>query len=208
MSAPLLPLFPLRAVVFPGTRLALHIFEERYKEMVGEAIREASEFGIILEREEGIFSTGCTVTVEKVLKLHEDGSMDILTAGRRRFEVVMLNEQKAYLRAEVQFFDDEDTSPPAAEARERAMANYRALLAAGGGEAGGPPDPAGVALSFQLAQAIPDPEFLALLLRTRSEAERLRVFNEYMARYLPRQQAIARAQRIAPTNGRAGASLG
>ena len=49
MQANLLPLFPLQVVVFPRTQLPLHIFEERYKEMVGEAIREKSEFGVVLE---------------------------------------------------------------------------------------------------------------------------------------------------------------
>src|SRR5215470_13016397 len=50
MAATLLPLFPLSLVVFPRTRLPLHIFEERYKQMVGDAIRGESEFGIVLAR--------------------------------------------------------------------------------------------------------------------------------------------------------------
>ena len=48
MASRLLPLFPLNVVVFPGTPLPLHIFEERYKDMIGSAIRDNSEFGIVL----------------------------------------------------------------------------------------------------------------------------------------------------------------
>src|SRR5438067_2796119 len=77
MSKRLIPLFPLQLVVFPRTRLPLHIFEERYKEMVGNAIRDDSEFGIVLAKDEGIVNAGCTVIVDKVLEMYPDGRMDI-----------------------------------------------------------------------------------------------------------------------------------
>src|SRR6476620_9896855 len=92
MPKRLIPLFPLQLVVFPRTQLPLHIFEERYKEMVGDAMRDNTEFGIVLAKEDGIVNAGCTVIVEQMLKQYPDGRMDILTAGRRRFEVVTLNE--------------------------------------------------------------------------------------------------------------------
>src|SRR5271165_5447766 len=68
MEQSLLPLFPLNVVLFPRTPLPLHIFEERYKEMIGKAIRDQSEFGIVLAHENGIGNAGCTVTVEKLLQ--------------------------------------------------------------------------------------------------------------------------------------------
>lgn len=58
MQSALLPLFPLRVVVFPRTPLPLHIFEDRYKEMVGEAISGQTEFGIVLAKEDGIVNAG------------------------------------------------------------------------------------------------------------------------------------------------------
>ncbi len=73
MPSRLIPLFPLQVVVFPRTRLPLHIFEERYKEMVGDAIRDQSEFGVVLAKEDGIVNAGCTVTVEKVMEMYSDG---------------------------------------------------------------------------------------------------------------------------------------
>src|SRR3954463_3674767 len=102
MPKRLIPLFPLQLVVFPRTNLPLHIFEERYKEMVGEAVRNQSEFGVVLAKDQGIVNAGCTVVVDEVLKTHPDGRMDILTRGVRRFEIVTLNQEKAYLRGEVQ----------------------------------------------------------------------------------------------------------
>src|SRR3989304_590517 len=127
MQSSLLPLFPLEAVTFPGIALPLHIFEERYKQMVGEAIGAGSEFGIVLARGEGIVNSGCTVVVEQVVHRYDDGRMDIITRGRRRFEILSLNDEQAYLRGEVQFFDDEDSGPPAPDMRDRALAQFRAL---------------------------------------------------------------------------------
>ena len=119
MQSKLLPLFPLQVVVFPRTELPLHIFEDRYKEMVGEAIRDSSEFGIVLAKEEGIVNAGCTVVVDKVLQTHPDGRMDILTRGIRRFEIVMLDQEKAYLRGEVAYFDDDQPEPAPSDVRRR-----------------------------------------------------------------------------------------
>ena len=84
MPSRTIPLFPLHVVVFPRMPLPLHIFEERYKEMTGAAIRDNSEFGIVLAKAHGIVNAGCTVTVEKVLQMYADGRMDILTRGQRR----------------------------------------------------------------------------------------------------------------------------
>src|SRR6187549_2275230 len=107
MADALLPLFPLKVVMLPGTPMPLHIFEDRYKEMVGEAIEANSEFGIVQAGERGILNIGCSVVVEKVMERYDDGRMDIVVRGRRRFEIMLLDEEKEYLRGSVQFFDDE-----------------------------------------------------------------------------------------------------
>src|SRR6266568_4421341 len=121
MTERLIPLFPLQLVVFPRTRLPLHIFEERYKEMVGNAIRDNSEFGIVLAKDEGIVNAGCTVLVDQVLEMYPDGRMDIMTRGRQRFEIVRLIEEKEYLQAEVTYFDDDDLSPVPEDLRKMAV---------------------------------------------------------------------------------------
>jgi Lon protease-like protein len=201
MQSALLPLFPLRVVVFPRTPLPLHIFEDRYKEMVGEAISGQTEFGIVLAREDGIVNAGCTVVVEKVLKRYADGRLDILTRGIRRFEVVGLNEEKSYLRGEVEYFDDEEQEPPPAELQQKALTHYRGLLETGELRSSTDPVLTDPQLSFQLAQALQDVDFLSLLLRNRSEVDRLKQLAEYLSRELPKLREASRMKRLAPLNG-------
>jgi Lon protease-like protein len=201
MPLRLIPLFPLNVVVFPRTQLPLHIFEERYKEMVGNVIRDESEFGIVLAKENGIVNAGCTVAVEKVLQMYPDGRMDILALGRRRFEITSLNEEKSYLQGEVDFFDDEDLSTPPEELRLQAMSRYQELNALPVSREHLEPNLEDPQLSFQLAQAVPDLDFLNSLLRQRSEAGRLKALSEFLADYVPKQQKIERMKTLAPTNG-------
>lgn len=201
MPKGLIPLFPLQLVVFPRVHLPLHIFEDRYKEMVSDAIRDESEFGIVLAKEDGILNAGCTVRVEKVLEMYPDGRMDILTRGQRRFEIVSLNEEMEYLQGEVSFFDDDDLTPVPAEVRDLALSNYEALSQLGSARGHSDPDLEDRQVSFQVAQAVPDLDFLSVILRERSESGRLRQFNQYVADYLPRQRSIERMKELAPRNG-------
>jgi Lon protease-like protein len=208
MPSRLIPLFPLRVVVFPRTPLPLHIFEDRYKEMVGDAIRDNSEFGIVLVKDNGIVSSGCTVMVEKVIETYPDGRMDILTRGKRRFEIVTLNEEKEYLQGEVNFFDDDDFAPAPAELRDQALSNYQALSSLAVPREHSEPDLEDRQLSFQLAQELPDLDFLNALLRQRSEIGRLKQLNHYLTEYVPRQRTIKRMTELAPTNGFGGKPAG
>src|SRR5690349_22487870 len=129
MQQGLLPLFPLQVVLLPGSELPLHIFEDRYKEMIGEVLREKREFGVVLASEKGIVNTGCTATIDRVLRRYPDGRMDIIARGRRRFEILLLNDERAYLRGSVDFFDDEQAVPPAPEIQKRAIDGYNELQA-------------------------------------------------------------------------------
>jgi len=204
----MLPLFPLQVVVFPRTQLPLHIFEDRYKEMIGNAIRDRSEFGIVLARERGIVNAGCSVTVDKVLEMYPDGRMDIVALGRRRFEILRLDEEKDYLRAEVEYFDDEDSAPAADDLRTEALGHYTALSTLEQAAERPQPDLADPQLSFQLAQTLPDLDFLSVLLRARSESTRLRELNQYLASYIPRRRTLERMRHIVPTNGHGGPVAG
>jgi Lon protease-like protein len=208
MASGLIPLFPLQVVVFPRTPLPLHIFEERYKEMVGNAIRDNSEFGIVLARDEGIVNAGCTVIVEKLAQMYPDGKMDILARGRRRFEIQSINEERAYLQAEVTFFDDDDFAPAPSDLRDQVLSQYQALTQLDGSTSSTDPDLQDPQLSFQLAPAVPDLNFLSTLLRQRSETSRLQGLNEYLSQYIPRQKTIERVRALAPTNGHGGKPAG
>ncbi len=188
--------------------LPLHIFEERYKEMVGNAIRENSEFGMVLAKDDGIVNAGCTVIVDKVMQTYPDGRMDVMTRGQRRFEVIALNEDKDYLQGEVTFFDDDDFDPAPPELREQAISRYKEMSQLAVVRERGEPDLADPQLSFQLAQSLPDLDFLNSLLRQRSETGRLKQLNSYLAEYIPRQKTIERIRELAPTNGFGGKPAG
>jgi len=196
-----LPLFPLQVVLLPGAELPLHIFEDRYKEMIGEVLRERQEFGVVLANEKGIVNTGCTATVDKVLRQYSDGRMDILTHGRRRFEIMLLNDERSYLRGTVEFFDDEEADPPASDLQQRAIQGYNALQALSSSEpldherAGDPQ------LSFRLAQPVQDLSFRQILLAMRSESERLKRIADFLPSYMIRQRRIQHVKEIAPRNG-------
>ena len=107
MAEQFLPLFPLKVVLFPDTALPLHIFEERYKEMIGEVIESNGEFGVLCATDNTVANVGCTARVAKEIRRYDDGRMDILTIGRRRFRIGRLQHDKGYLQGTVSFFSDE-----------------------------------------------------------------------------------------------------
>ncbi len=201
MQEELLPLFPLQVVLFPRTALPLHIFEERYKQMIGDVLRGKSEFGVVLAGEKGIVNTGCTATIEKILKKYPDGRMDLLTIGRRRFEIILLNDEKPYLRGAVEFFDDEASEPIPPEVRKRVLEAYNDVRAVEKSESVHEPEMSDPQLSFQLAQLVPDLDFRQVLLATRSEADRMRRLAEFFPAYGSRQRQIQHVRAVAPKNG-------
>ncbi len=204
MRPQLLPLFPLQVVLFPDSTMPLHIFEDRYKEMIAEAIANNTEFGIVLASEQGIVNTGCTAVVQKVAQRYPDGRMDIVVIGRRRFEVLLLNEEKDYLRGSVEFFDDDDFEPAAADVTAKVEAGFEEMKLLEG-EAPEPAEPAqepaNTPLSFRVAQSLPDLDFRQTLLATRSESERIRRLADYLPQALTRMRIAAQMRVVAPTNG-------
>ncbi|MEO5925514.1 MAG: LON peptidase substrate-binding domain-containing protein [Bryobacteraceae bacterium] len=204
MQPGLLPLFPLEVVLMPGAHLPLHIFEERYKEMIGEALRDKSEFGIVLVSGKGLAEVGCTATIEGVLKEYPDGRLDIVTLGRRRFEILLVNEERDFLRGAVEFFDDEpDAAPGPPDLRTTAIDAYNILQKVWMNQ---PLEEAGLTdprVSFRLVRAVKNLEFRQKLLSARSEEERIRMLAEFLpdfAHETAREQAIKNA---APRNGHA-----
>lgn len=101
------PLFPLGVVLLPGNSLPLHIFEERYKAMIGECLERNEVFGMVLYDGARIADAGCTAAVVEVLHRYPDGRLDIRTQGRQRFRIVETDERLPCLRGRLRFFDDE-----------------------------------------------------------------------------------------------------
>ena len=208
MSESLLPLFPLKVVLFPRTEIPLHIFEERYKEMIGECLERRSEFGVVLVLEEGLASTGCTARIAEVLRKFEDGRMDILVHGQRRFELSGLDQEKSYLRGTAEFFEDEEAGPsPADPRRMQAIELYQEMAqrftAEQSAEPLPPPETNDPQLAFQIVSRLPvDLAFRQTLLQMRSEAERLDRTISYLQKMAVRLTRLARAQAKAGANGR------
>lgn len=203
MQQGLLPLFPLQVVLLPGGELPLHIFEDRYKEMIGEVLRDRQEFGVVLASEKGLVNTGCTATVDRVLKRYPDGRMDIVVRGRRRFEILLLNDERSYLRGSVDFFDDEQSTQPPPDIRKRAIEGFNELQALSSSQPLDQDQSKDPQLSFRLAQPVPDLGFRQSLLAMRSEAERMRQLADFFPSYVVRQRRIQHVREVAPRNGHA-----
>ncbi len=203
MGTQLLPLFPLGVVLVPAMPLPLHIFEERYKELMNDIVPRSAEFGVVLAKQEGIANVGCTATVERIVSKYPDGRMDLIALGRRRFKVSSLDDGKPYLRAAVEFFDDEGELDPPANLLGKAIAAYRQLSRLEGAEESEDGQMPQNPMSFQIAQLIFDVEKRLTILSLRSETERLQYISSMLPEYAAeRVQALA-AKRLAPQNGHA-----
>jgi Lon protease-like protein len=106
-----LPLFPLNTVLFPGMPISLHIFEDRYKEMIGYCLTAHRPFGVVLIRQ-GVEAlgplaephlVGCTAHITHVQSAGE-GRLNILAIGQERFRVVSLHQEQSYLTGLVETF--------------------------------------------------------------------------------------------------------
>jgi len=134
-----LPLFPLGAVLYPGMLMPLHIFEDRYRQLIGDLLAgpEPRRFGVIAirsGRETGIdgvqslYDIGCTATLRRVDRL-DDGRFDIVTVGAQRFRLLGIDETRPYLQGEVELLAAEPVDPAAAEPAVRAVqAAFRQYL--------------------------------------------------------------------------------
>jgi Lon protease-like protein len=210
MEEILLPLFPLEVVLLPEEPLSLHIFEERYKTMIGECLRARTtgegqqEFGVVLLRGQELSSIGCTARIINVTRQYEDGRMDILTVGKRRFELLLVNEEMSYRRGAVAFFDDEGPNVPADQEANLAIERFREVLRKLRQAAEMPihlPRPYRY-LSFRLAAALPlSLEFKQQLLSLRDEPERLGRVVRAMQALLHQLERIQRTQAKSGGNG-------
>jgi Lon protease-like protein len=193
----LLPIFPLELVLLPGVPLPLHIFEPRYKEMIAECLEQKRPFGVVRASPDGVADIGCTAEIVSVTKKYDDGRLDILTRGVERFEVIQVNDDRAFLQAEISLVQDEDEDEPAkpgAEIVSQAVRLHAEIAKLAGAEPSGPDDHASN-LSFLLAGSLPlDLDFKQSLLSTLSEAKRLEAVIGYLEAILPGLRRAARAR--------------
>jgi len=197
----LLPLFPLELVLFPGMALPLHIFEPRYKEMIGECLERDSPFGIVRAIKDSIAQIGCSAEVVTVVKRYEDGRLDIVTQGLQRFEVLEINQERSFLQADVKFLVEEADESEAT--RKKALdLHHSLLLMAASGQSVPTIEPPGEFLSFYLISQLPvDLDFKQTILAMPSEAKRLSTLIEYYEAILPKLGRMVQAKKKSGSNG-------
>jgi Lon protease-like protein len=196
----LLPLFPLEVVLLPGTPLPLHIFEPRYKEMIGECLANSAPFGVVRALGEAIAEIGCTAEIVTVTKEYPDGRLDLIAEGRKRFEVLELNKERSFLRAEVLLIPDEPGGAVQEESGRAVQLHLEILSLAGAVQDLSTADPS--MLSFYLAGSLPlDLDFKQKLLAMRSERDRITTVAAYLGKILPQLRRAARVREKAGGNG-------
>jgi Lon protease-like protein len=181
-----IPLFPLNMVLFPGAALPLHVFEERYREMVGECLSEKKAFGVVRADGEQMSIVGCTARIVRVVHSYDDGRMDILCEGERRFEIEALDESRSFLQGDVEFFEDEGARSTRDD-REDCAALHFATLHMAGIEVPAIHLDLNAPVAFKLADALPsDLGFKQQLLASRSDADRTKTLRDFYNDMLPR----------------------
>jgi Lon protease-like protein len=198
----LLPLFPLDVVLLPGTPLPLHIFEPRYREMIGECRANNAPFGVVRVLEEGVAEIGCTAEIVSVTKEYPDGRLDLIAEGRRRFEVLELNRKRSFLQAEILLIVDEPGAAAPEDKTRAIRAHFEILSLAGAVQDLSAAELS--TLSFYLAGSLPlDLDFKQKLLAMRSEGQRIQAVVAYLESILPNLRRAARARQKAGGNGHA-----
>ncbi len=162
-----IPLFPLNLVLFPGMPLPLHIFEERYKSMIGDCMRYNTPFGVSLIRsgqEVGAPADPYTIgTTTRVLRsqMLEQGRLNIMTKGERRFEIIEVTQEDPHVAALVRQLDEpvgEGFSGVSSELTEEFTKLMQSLVSLSGGytaQVDIPEDP--VELSYMIAANLEAP---------------------------------------------------
>jgi Lon protease-like protein len=192
-----IPLFPLETVLFPGAALPLHIFEKRYREMVGECLRETKPFGVVRSDGDQMAIIGCTAQIVRVVERFADGQMDILCEGVKRFEIEGLDESREFLQADVEFFEDEGAGSTRTD-REDCAALHFATLHMAGIQTPTMHLDLNAPVAFQLADALPsDLSFKQQLLASRSDADRTARLRSFYNEMLPRLRAKEDVSRAA-----------
>lgn len=108
-----LPMFPLNTIVLPGETTVLHIFEDRYKELIVDCMRNMANFGIPYVKNDLISEYGMEVRIKRILKTHENGELDIEVVGVEPFKILQyidVLKPKLYGAANIEEYEEDMTS--------------------------------------------------------------------------------------------------
>jgi Lon protease-like protein len=195
------PLFPLGVVALPHEYVPLHVFEERFKTMIGECLEQEAEFGIIWDSDEGTRQTGCAMRITRVLERMDDGRLNILAQGTRPFRVVEETQELPYPAATVEFLSDKDevADPRTADAAREA---YAVLVEQATDNAPEPDELAAMSAYGMAATVDFGLDAKQGLLDLRSENARLRLVARLFRAATKRLEFIEKAQARARSNGK------
>ena len=197
-----IPLFPLNVVLMPGTPLPLHVFEERYKQMVNECLESETEFGMVLADESGTRRVGCTAKIVELVQRYEDGRMVILVEGSQRFELNNVLGGKPYYVGEVEYLEDVLDEDVTTLAEECVALLERVVEAATEGSVGIEIEPPYRNLSFAIAGRIEfELETRQEILELPTEKERLAKVKELLTEAVERLERDKAAREVAEKNG-------
>jgi Lon protease-like protein len=196
-----LGLFPLGIVLLPTEHVPLHIFEEQYKELIGECLAEEEEFGLVFADGEGIREIGTRAAVVQVLTRLEDGRMNVLVEGRERFKLLELTSGRSFRTGEVIPVVDAD-DPAGSRSVERALELFGHLRELTGSDVE-VPSAATPQLSFEIAARVElAVEAKQELLQEVSERVRLDRVCELLEEATAAVERQRRAAERAATNGK------
>ena len=197
-----LGLFPLPLVLVPTERVPLHIFEPRYRELIGECIERDEDFGIVLLKPSGdIHHVGTRATVSRVLEVLPDGRLNIVVDGGERFRLLEIDHDRAYATATVEELVDEDDPPEDADV-ERALELFARLQRTVGSERE-PPDRTSALLDWELIGRVDfSTDRKQELLELTSPRRRFARLADLLARALEALELESEVRHRASTNGK------
>ena len=168
-----LGLFPLNLVLLPGEQAPLHIFEPRYRELIGECLEEGREFGLVLADDDGMREIGTRAGVIEVLDRFPDGRLNVVIEGRDRIRLLEITEGRSFATAEVADVEDDAGEFPSEEEVEECLAAYERVLSAAEAELE-ELDLSAESIAYQIAARVDlGTEVKQGLLELRSERERV-----------------------------------
>jgi ATP-dependent Lon protease len=197
-----IPLFPLDTVLLPGMQMPLHIFEPRYKLMIGRCLSGRIEFGIILAASKAIATLGCTAEIVQKTRVYADGRMDILTEGRAVFRLAELIDENEYYEGAVEYLEDARSAIEIGADAQLTTAFERChLLLFGRPWVDAAPNQWAI-LSYRMAGLLPmEVDKRQALLEMRSEDDRRSVVLRWMVDFLAKLVELERAHKRAAGNG-------
>ncbi|MGA7306072.1 MAG: LON peptidase substrate-binding domain-containing protein [Rhodothermales bacterium] len=196
-----IPLFPLSIVLFPQEVLPLHIFEQRYKELVRNCLDKDAPFGIVGMDGAEMESVGCTARIRNVVQEYEDDTFDIETVGEARFHVESVHDGQSYATAEVTLLKDVDEDVAITD-RERLVAQHMKLLELLGESIRPNAYTDEHLLSFRIG-AVSGLDFAQRqqLLEINSEAARITHLVNHLSGFIPRVQSVKERRDRIQSNG-------